>query len=77
VSFVCAVACRSEGIRSPGSGLTSGCAPSWGCLELNSGPLEDQQVLLMTEPSLHPNLWTLTWARVHCLDLQGSQNVLP
>ena len=31
---------------------TDGCGPSCGCWELNSGPLEEQSVLLTTEPSL-------------------------
>jgi hypothetical protein len=29
-----------------------GCAPQCGCWELNSGPLEEQPVLLTAEPSL-------------------------
>jgi hypothetical protein len=31
---------------------TDGCEPSCGCWELNSGPLEEQSVLLTAEPSL-------------------------
>jgi hypothetical protein len=31
-----------------------GCEPPCGCWELNSGPPEDQSVLLTTEPSLQP-----------------------
>jgi hypothetical protein len=34
--------------------ITDGCEPSCSCWELNSGPLEEQSVLLTTEPSLHP-----------------------
>jgi hypothetical protein len=30
-----------------------------GCWELNLGPLQEQQVLLTTEPSLHPAHMTL------------------
>jgi hypothetical protein len=30
--------------------ITDGCEPSCGCWELNSGPLEEQSVLLTTEP---------------------------
>ena len=30
------------------------CGPPYGCWELNSGPLEEQPVLLITEPSLQP-----------------------
>ena len=32
--------------------VTDGCEPPCGCWELNSGPLEEQSVLLTTEPSL-------------------------
>jgi hypothetical protein len=32
--------------------ITVGCEPPCGCWELNSGPLEEQSVLLPTEPSL-------------------------
>ena len=35
--------------------ITVGCKPSCHCWELNSGPLEEQSVLLTTEPSLQPN----------------------
>ena len=38
-----------EGIRP----VIDGCEPPCGCWELNSGPLEEQPVLLTTEPSLH------------------------
>lgn len=31
-----------------------GCEPLCGCWELNSGPLEEQHMLLMAEPSLQP-----------------------
>jgi hypothetical protein len=31
-----------------------GCEPSCGCRELNSGPSEEQSVLLTAEPSLQP-----------------------
>ena len=37
-----------EGIRS----ITDGCEPACSCWELNSGPLEEQLVLLTAEPSL-------------------------
>ena len=32
--------------------ITDGCEPPCGCWELNSGPLEEQAVLLTSEPSL-------------------------
>jgi hypothetical protein len=34
--------------------ITDDCEPPCGCWELNSGPLEEQSVLLTTEPSLQP-----------------------
>jgi hypothetical protein len=37
--------------------ITDGCEPPCGCWELNSGPLEEQPVLLTSEPSLqHPQV---------------------
>ena len=35
--------------------ITDGCEPPRGYWELNSGPLEEQSVLLTSEPSLQPN----------------------
>ena len=32
--------------------ITDGCEPPCSCWELDSGPLEEQSVLLTTEPSL-------------------------
>ena len=40
------------------------CEPPCGCWELNSGPLEEQAMLLTAEPSLQPPiliLYTLEW----------------
>jgi hypothetical protein len=34
--------------------ITGGCEPPCGCWDLNSGPLEEQSVLLPAEPSLQP-----------------------
>ena len=34
--------------------ITDGCEPPCGYWELNSGPLEEQSVLLTAEPSLQP-----------------------
>ena len=34
--------------------IADGCEPPCGCWELNSGPLEEQSVLLTAEPSLQP-----------------------
>jgi hypothetical protein len=35
--------------------ITDGCEPPCGCRDLNSGPLEEQSVLLTSEPSLLPD----------------------
>jgi hypothetical protein len=34
--------------------ITGGCEPPCGCWDLNSGPSEEQSVLLPTEPSHQP-----------------------
>jgi hypothetical protein len=34
--------------------ITGGCDPPCGCWDLNSGPSEEQSVLLTSEPSLQP-----------------------
>jgi hypothetical protein len=39
--------------------ITDDCEPSCGCWELNSGPLEEQLVLLTAEPSLQSHTMTL------------------
>jgi hypothetical protein len=36
-----------------------GCEPPCGCWDSNSGPLEEQSVLLTAEPSLQPDQWLL------------------
>ena len=36
--------------------IMDGCEPPRGCWELNSGPLEEQSVLLTSEPSLQPDV---------------------
>jgi hypothetical protein len=35
--------------------LIDGYEPPCGCWELNSGPLDEQPVILTSEPSLHPS----------------------
>ena len=40
--------------------ITDGCEPPCGCWELNSGPLEEQAMLLTTEPSLQPSTFSLS-----------------
>jgi hypothetical protein len=47
--------------------ITGGCDPPCGCWDLNSGPLEEQSVLLPTELSRQPHL-TLSY---HCSLLQS------
>lgn len=47
-------ACTDGGIRSYGATFIDGCELPCGHWELNSGQLEDQLVLLITEPSLRP-----------------------
>jgi hypothetical protein len=39
--------------------ITDGYDPPCGCWDLNSGPLEEQSVLLTAEPSLWPGISTL------------------
>jgi hypothetical protein len=40
-----------KGVRSPEIGVRDGCELICGCLELNLGPLEEEQELLTIEPS--------------------------
>ena len=43
--------------------ITDGCEPPCGCWVLNSGPLEEQPVLITAEPSLQPpRMETFSWA---------------
>lgn len=41
-----------KGIRSPGTGVMDVCKPSLGCWEWNLDPLQEQQMIVTTEPSL-------------------------
>jgi hypothetical protein len=45
--------------KSSSDPITDGCEPPCGCWELNSGPLEEQSVLLTAEPSLWEMLFLL------------------
>jgi hypothetical protein len=47
----CIYACRQKRTPDP---VTDGCEPPCGCWELNSGPLEEQLVLLTSELYLQP-----------------------
>jgi hypothetical protein len=55
----CLHVCLREGVGSPGTGVTDSCELPSGCWELNLGPLGEQPVLLVTEPSFQPSM-------VHC-----------
>ena len=44
---------QEEGVRIPGAGKSS-YEPPHGCWDLNSGPFQDQKLLLTAEPSLCP-----------------------
>ena len=46
------------GVRFPATEVTDRCELPCGCWELNLGPLEEQSVLLNTEPSLQPHSYT-------------------
>ena len=46
--------------------ITDGCEPPCGCWDLNSGPLEEQSVLLTPEPSLQP-VTSFLYVSVFCL----------
>ena len=60
----CMLACQK---RAPDL-LIDGCEPPCGCWELNSGPLEEQSVLLISESSLQPQ--NLTFLKTNfCLIL--------
>ena len=45
---------KYEGVRSPGTRITDSCELPCGCWDLNIGPLEEQPMFLITEPSLQP-----------------------
>jgi hypothetical protein len=43
--------------------IIDGCEPPWSCWKLDSGPLEEQSVLLTTEPSLQPLILFLCYLK--------------
>ena len=55
--------------------FTDGCEPPCDCWDLNSGPSEEQLVLLSTEPSLQPDLGDSYYE--HLFLLQSSQVQFP
>ena len=50
--YVSTVHCLQTPKKRASDLITDGCEPSCGCWELNSEPLEEQSVLLTSEPSL-------------------------
>ena len=53
--------------------IIDGCKPPCGCWELNSGPLEEQSLLLTAEPSLQtPSLSIMRTDAVICLSQSQS-----
>jgi hypothetical protein len=46
--------CMPTGQKRAPDLITVGCEPPCGCWELNSGPLQEQSVLLTAGPSLQP-----------------------
>jgi hypothetical protein len=48
--YDCSAAYTSSRQKKASDSLIDGCEPPCGCWELNSEPLEDQSVLLTTEP---------------------------
>ena len=53
--------------------VTDSCEPPCGCWDLNSGPLEEQSVLLTTEPSLQPRRSVLKPSGLMCLQYPHTQ----
>jgi len=58
--ILCVSTCTTAFQKRAPDPFTDGCGPPCGCWELNSGPLEEQPVLLTTEPSLSPKKTVLT-----------------
>jgi hypothetical protein len=68
--------------------ITDGCEPPCGCWDLNSGPSEEQSVLLTTEPSLQPpqppllsfgiklRMGSLEGVSCNTIDLIGNMSIL-
>ena len=48
--------CLQTLLKRASDSITDGCMPPCGCWGLNSGPLEEQSVLLSIEVSLRPKL---------------------
>ena len=52
--------CTPAGQKRAPDLITYGCEPPCDCWELNSGPLEQQPVLLTSEPSLQSLVWEVS-----------------
>ena len=58
-----------DGVKYPGTGVTDGCEPLYGCWESNLGPLKEQPLLLTSEPrgiSTHTHTHTHTQSLSFC-----------
>ena len=53
--------------------ITNGCEPPCGCWDLNSGPSEEQSVLLTTESSYQPPIISLNQTMFHYIAQAGLQ----
>ena len=56
--------CVSAGQERASDLISDDCEPPCGCWELNSGPLEEQAMLLSTEPSLQP---LIVFFKIYCI----------
>ena len=61
----CLHVCLCEDVRYPGTGVTDSCELPCGCWELNPGALEEQAVLLTTEPSLQLIVFSFVFVFVY------------
>jgi hypothetical protein len=55
--YVMTLSLSSDTQKRASDPIKNGCEPPCGCWDLNSGPLEEQSVLLTTDPSLQPYLF--------------------
>ena len=55
VLVFCLDVCLCEGVESLGTGVTKSCELLCGYWKLNSGPLEEQPMLLTAKPPLQPS----------------------
>jgi hypothetical protein len=56
VHWFCLHVCLCAGVGSPTTGVADSCEPPYECWESIPGPLQEQPVLLTTEPSLQPSV---------------------